>query len=230
MLLLLHALWPTACFVHLMRDGRDVCLSVRHWPKGCIVNGSFATSKDDPISTAAVWWELHVRLGRQAGNELRPELYYEIRYESLVNHPAEQCAALCNFLRLPYDDAMLRFHEGRTKTDPALSAKRAWRPLTPGLRDWRTQMSAEEVERFEAAACELLDELGYPRVVPRQRPESLERASRIRNLLAQDSNWIQIQAVPRPQTESSERPSRIPDPWPDGSPRRSLGGGDGIEA
>src|SRR5215472_1433593 len=29
---MLHALWPRARFVHLIRDGRDVCLSVANWP------------------------------------------------------------------------------------------------------------------------------------------------------------------------------------------------------
>ncbi len=51
-------------------------------------------------------------------------------------------------------------------------------------------MPAEDVERFEAAAGELLDELDYPRAVPRPQPERLESASRIRSLLAQDPNWI----------------------------------------
>jgi hypothetical protein len=150
-----------------------------------------------------------VRLGRQAGHSLGPKLYYEIRYEFLVNHPAEECAALCAFLGLPYDDAMLRFHEGRTKTDPTLNAKRAWRPITSGLRDWRSKMPAEDVERFEAAAGELLDELGYPRAVPGPRPESLERASIIRELLAQDSNWMQV--VARAQIEGPEAAYRHSD-------------------
>ncbi len=228
-LLLLHALWPTARFVHLIRDGRDVCLSMTNW-LGTHQNhpGVFSTWRNDSVFTAALWWELHVRLGREAGNLLGPELYYEVRYESMVANPEEDCAALCTFLGLPYDHAMLRFHEGRTKTDPGLDAKHAWLPITPGLRNWRSQMPTEDVERFEAAAGGLLDELGYPRAVPRCRPENLNRASRIRYLLAQDPQWIQ--AVPRPQAESTEPPSRIPDPCPEGSPRRSLGGGDGMEA
>jgi hypothetical protein len=180
---LLHRLWPKARFVHLIRDGRDVCLSVLKWSKGPIMKESFVTSKGDPVSTAGSWWESHVRFGREAGNALGPGLYYEIRYESLVSRPAQECAAVCAFLGLPYDEAMLRFHEGRTRNNPSLDAKDAWLPITPGLRDWRTQMSAEHVERFEAAAGELLDELQYARAVPHPRREYLETASRIRYLV-----------------------------------------------
>jgi len=124
---LLHTLWPKVRFVHLIRDGRDVCLSVANWPKACQADkpGSFTAWRDGPVSTIALWWDLNVRRGRQAGGSLGPRLYYEIRYESLVSHPREECASLCAFLGLRYDDAMLRFHEGRTRNGPGLSAKRA---------------------------------------------------------------------------------------------------------
>jgi len=108
---------------------------------------------------------------------------------------------------LPYDDAMLRFHEGRTKTDPGLDAKHAWLPITPGLRNWRSQMPVEDVERFEAVAGNLLDELGYPRAVPCPRPEALEHASKIRHSIAQDANWNAV--VPRGQAERPEPGARI---------------------
>jgi len=178
----LHSLWPHAKFVHLIRDGRDVCLSAISWRKASKLVSRFATWSEDPVSTAAVWWEWQVRLGREAGSSLGDELYYEIRYESLVAHPMEECAALCAFLGVAYDGAMLRFHEGRTKTDPGLGAKHAWLPPTPGLRDWRSQMPLEDVERFEAVAGDLLDELGYPRGADHLRAESLEQAATIRRL------------------------------------------------
>ena len=81
---------------------------------------------------------------------------------------------------------MLRFHEGRTRMEPGLDAKAAWAPITAGLREWRSQMPAQDVERFEAATGDLLDELGYSRAVPRPRPETLEHASRMRALLTQN--------------------------------------------
>jgi hypothetical protein len=189
----LHDLWPKARVVHLIRDGRDVCLSIANWPKAQGKNpGTFPTWKDDPVSTTALWWELNVRLGRQFGSSLRSELYYELRYESVVSHPETECVALCSFLDLPYEEAMLRFHEGKTKAEPGLSSKDAWLPVTAGLRDWKSQMPGDDIERFEAAAGERLDELGYPRAFPQPGQEQLENASRIRESFTHDPRWFRF--------------------------------------
>jgi hypothetical protein len=184
---ILHDLWPEARFVHLIRDGRDVCLSTINWKrKEEKLADLFATWRRDAISTAAMRWCWNVRLGREAGLPLGSKQYYELRYEALVHQPAEECARLCDFLGVPYADVMLRFHEGRTQDDPNLDAKKAWRPITPGLRDWRTQMPPEHQEQFEATAGDLLDELGYPRAVPRPRSEMLRQASQIQESFVQE--------------------------------------------
>jgi Sulfotransferase family len=177
----LDGLFPETRFVHIIRDGRDVALSVAAWKKGAGVARRMSTYADQPIATIALWWEWRVRLGREAGIPLGPERYCEVRYESLVADPAGECEALCRFLELPYDDAMLRFHEGRTKEDPRLDAKKAWRPVTAGLRDWRTQMAREDVERFEAAAGGLLEELGYERFACRPGRAAASVAARVRD-------------------------------------------------
>jgi Ser/Thr protein kinase RdoA (MazF antagonist) len=176
---LLHTLWPRAKFVHLIRDGREVCLSLVNWDRAPRNVGRFETWGDDPLLTAALWWKSNVRRGLESGAAVGPDLYHEVRYEELVSRPGEACAALCAFLGVPYDDAMLSFHEGRTKTTPGLSAKKAWLPPTPGLRDWRSEMVPEDLERFEAAAGDLLDELGYPRAYPQPREETRHRAAKI---------------------------------------------------
>jgi hypothetical protein len=181
----LHTLWPKARFIHLIRDGRDVCLSVMNWKKAEHSVGRYITWDQDRVSTIALWWKRRVQLGCQAGHQLGPKQYYEMRYEDLTANPETECQALCGFLAVPYDDAMLRFYEGRTKTKAGLGSKRAWLPITPGLRDWKTQMTAEDVERFEAAAGDLLDELGYARAFSRLSSEKLEHASLIRELFTQ---------------------------------------------
>lgn len=195
----LHALWPHARVIHAIRDGRDAALSFMNWSKVLQKKpGNFSTWREDPVSTAALWWELNVRCGRRASEWLDPKQYYEIRYESLLANPAKQSSALCEFLGLPYDKAMLHFHEGRKGSTSGSSVDPAWRPISAGLRDWRTQMSAEDIERFEATAGELLDELGYPRAFPHPRSECLENAAKIRNLLAQDLYRLAQPRVPVP--------------------------------
>ena len=183
---LLHTLWPAARFIHLIRDGRDVCLSMLEWPKVHPRPGNFVTWKQDPVSTAAWWWQLNVQLGRQAGQSLGPELYHELRYESLVACPRRQCEELLDFLNLSFDEAVLQFHAGQPDADPGLEKKRAGLPVTSGLRNWQYEMSAQDLERFEAIAGELLDELHYPRAVPQPGTAALEHASRIRDLLKMD--------------------------------------------
>ncbi len=179
----LHHLWPEARFVHLIRDGRDVCLSIMNWKKGARIVGRYNTWSKDSVSTIALWWKHKVSLGREAGSQLGPELYHEIRYEDLMADPEGECQALCRFLAVPFSDSMVQ-----TKTQRR-SSKRAWLPITPGLRDWRSQMSAEDVERFEAAAGDLLDELNYPRAVPNPKPAAQEHASLIHDMFTHDARF-----------------------------------------
>jgi hypothetical protein len=178
---ILHALWPRMKFVHLIRDGRDVCLSVLNWKrKVARLAELFTTWQEDPVSTAALCWERDTVSGRTQGRLLGPELYYEIRYESLVTRPEEEIERLCSFLKLSYEPAMLQFHQGRTVFEPGLSPKDAWLPITPALRDWKSQMPRDDVERFEAAAGGLLDELGYALACPSLDAVRRDRAARLR--------------------------------------------------
>jgi hypothetical protein len=195
----LHSLWPKARFVHLIRDGRDVCLSILSWDKAARASGRFHKAwESDPVAATALFWEWNVRLAREAGAALGPELYHEIRYEALVEDPSRECAKLCAFLEVPTDGAMLRSHERRRQPDPALEGRQVWLPVTPGLRDWRTQMSPHDLERFEAAAGGLLDELGYRLGTPNPSPLELERAASVRRLF---------------MTDVRDRSERLPERW-----------------
>lgn len=191
----LHRLWPRLRFLHLLRDGRDVALSVRNWDKNMKNVGRFSTWSDEPLLTTAVWWAWNVDLGRAAGRALGPALYREIAYETLVADPERGCRDIAGFLDLEYDDAMCRFHEGRVRDKEHLSAKKAWLPPTQGLRDWRSQMSPDDVELFEAAAGDLLEELGYPRQCPAPGAAARKRAASVRERFEREAPAID----PRPK-------------------------------
>jgi hypothetical protein len=151
----LAAMFPEARFVHLVRDGRDVAAS--------FMDVHFGPSD---LASAAQLWRHRVRRGRAAGANLQGR-YLECRYEELIADPEDQLRAICAFLELDYDDAMLRYHE----RDPAEVAgvgdryyhRHVAEPPTQRLRDWRTAMSRSDVLLFESIAGDQLDAFGYDR-------------------------------------------------------------------
>jgi hypothetical protein len=85
-----------------------------------------------------------------------------LRYEDLVARPEAVVRDVCDFLDLSFEPAMLDYHRDRDlEVDPNHS--RLAEPVSPGLRDWRTQMRPVDVARFEAIAGPLLGDLGYDR-------------------------------------------------------------------
>lgn len=150
----LTALFPEARFAHLIRDGRDVALALKDTSWGA----------KDPAD-AARYWQQRVTAGAEAGRELGPSRYIELRYESLIADPEPEVQRLCTFASLEYDPVML---------DHAAAARRQLnmspvadedtsllRPITSGLRDWRQQMPAADVAAFEAVAGDTLARFGY---------------------------------------------------------------------
>ena len=182
----LHGLWPHARFVHLIRDGRDTALSVMSWRKAHDLAQRFTSWQDDVVGTVALWWEWQVRLGLESAVSLGSDLYHEVRYEALVSNSPGECADVCGFLGIDYDDTMVRFHVGKIRTDPKLSAKDAWLPPTPALRDWRVGMGPDEIEQFEAVAGGLLAELGYEPGVDAVSSTARARAARTRQAFVAD--------------------------------------------
>jgi hypothetical protein len=163
----LQALFPRAKVIHIIRDGRDVALSMLEWTRqGKGPAASFALWQEEPIAVCALWWLKKVKAGLQDGTSLDPTNYIEVRYEELVANPENVLRELSNFLKLSYASEMLDYHVGKTRSEPGLSTKRSWLPVTSGLRDWRNQMNPRELELFEALAGDLLSALGYPRAFP----------------------------------------------------------------
>ena len=111
----LAARFPEAQFVHVVRDGRDVALSLLEVPWG-----------PDTLEDAARHWRRRVLEGRDAG--LPPDRYRELRYEALVADPERELRALAPWLGLEYAAAMLAY------PDRPLTVPHARAPPPPGAR------------------------------------------------------------------------------------------------
>jgi hypothetical protein len=151
----LSDLFAESCFVHLIRDGRDVALSLREIDE-------WGPSK---VAGAAKYWVEHVNAGRVSGQALGPSRYLEVRYEDLVDDPESALRSVCGFIDLPFDDCMLSYYERADQVMASIALpqhhERIRKPPTRDLRSWRTEMLAADVAAFEAIAGPLLSELGY---------------------------------------------------------------------
>jgi Sulfotransferase family len=149
---LLADLFPEARFVHAVRDGRDVAL---------------AHTDGTKIEQVAVSWKRRVGAGRVAGAALGPDRYIESRFEELIDDTEGSVRRLCDFLELSFDPQMLTYYEraGDIVSSTAVPDrhKDIFLPPTKGLRDWRRELSDDQVARFEALAGDLLQDLGYER-------------------------------------------------------------------
>jgi hypothetical protein len=143
--------FPEARFVHVLRDGRDVALS--------LLEVEWGTKS---IDEGALYWRKRVTAARRAGAELGPERYLEYKHEELLDDPEVQVRRICSFLQLEFDPSMLRYYENR-KPSRAPHMQHLVKPPTKGLRDWREQMAPQDVRIFELIAGDLLQELGYER-------------------------------------------------------------------
>jgi hypothetical protein len=95
--------FPSARVVHIIRDGRDVALSLdkRGWSR------PLPWERDKGLLAAGLYWEWIVRKGRTLGSMLQPD-YLEVRYEDLVRQPAEALEHLAVFLQHDLDYPRIR--------------------------------------------------------------------------------------------------------------------------
>lgn len=166
---LLERAVPEAHFIHMIRDGRDVALSV--WDR---------VGKEKDAAKMARLWKRRIRKARNQAEKLGH--YVEVRYEDLILETEPTLRRVATFIELDWDDAMLRYHEHSAERMsemdrdlPALASGRARPgerrldafkltsepPQVTRVKRWRTQMEPDDVQAFEDTAGDLLDELGY---------------------------------------------------------------------
>ncbi|NOT45021.1 MAG: sulfotransferase [Acidobacteria bacterium] len=140
----LNDLFPTARFVHIIRDARDVVLSMRNTPK-VLLERSWHFAAED--------WVSHVRTGQSIGAQLGPERYMEVRYETFMANPA---AVLADILAFSGPDAYAAERVARMRTELAGLVR------SNNTEKWRKLMSPGALRLVERVAGPLLLDLGYP--------------------------------------------------------------------
>jgi hypothetical protein len=155
---------PEIRFVHIIRDGRDVALSV--------LSRNFGP---ETIEEAAKLWRSRIRKARRQAPQLGH--YMEIHFEDLIRDTEGSLRRICDFIELEFDPAMLNYYEraeerlmernrkaaqGKPGKPKLKGHQLAMEPPRPDqLFKWRERMSDEDLAAYERVAGKLLAELGY---------------------------------------------------------------------
>jgi hypothetical protein len=147
--------FPEARLVHVLRDGRDVCVSLQMRARA---------AGWTPLDRAAQiqFWRRCVQQGRQLSKAARFQArVIEIRYEDLKHNPIEQTGRLLRFAGL--DDSARRIRRIVHRND-----FRRYRRTGRGqhnrkgvVGDWRKHFSPGDAALFQQLAGDMLEQCGY---------------------------------------------------------------------
>jgi hypothetical protein len=169
---LLKKTFPGARFVHILRDPRDYCLSVRRaWGKS--------------ILRAADRWQSDVAAARFDGQGAGQD-YTEIKYEELVGDPKVVLNHTCDFLGITYSDGMLDLtapveNLGRARDHVGI--------LGSNFGQFRQQLSAKEIQQVEQIAYRQMLAVGYQ---PEQADRHVPLSPIGRRFMAAYDGWASV--------------------------------------
>lgn len=166
----LHALFPHARFIHIVRDGRDVACSYRD-VASMRLTSKYAPSLPTDIVDIATDWADNVGNVLASFAAIGWDLVHEVRYEDLVADADSELERVCEFLAEPYDARMLHYHVNNREEQQEPAEFLPWKtmtlkkPTTSQIGKFHHQLAREEIQLFQKHARHLLDRYQYE-IVP----------------------------------------------------------------
>jgi len=148
---------PDALVIHIIRDGRDVALSLaqRRFIR------PFPWREREGLPGAGLYWEWIVRKGRKYGRSLGQD-YLEVQFEQLVADPRATLARLSSFLDHQLDYDRIQQVAFGSVSKPNTSFRRELSETFSPVGRWRKGLTAEQLSDMEGLIGETLAELSYP--------------------------------------------------------------------
>ena len=160
----LKASIPNALFLHIIRDGRDIALSLKKM--GGFQPLPWDRSETRSLVATALYWEWMVRNGREHGSRF-PSDYMEVHYEDLITQPRETLQRLGGFLDHDLDyDRIQSAGLGRLSESNSSFREEAGEEKINPLGRWKERLSRTDVAAIEAAVGECLEQTGYTLSLP----------------------------------------------------------------
>jgi hypothetical protein len=160
---------PDALIIHIIRDGRDVALSMakQKWIR------PFPWQDGQDVLLAGFFWEWIVSKGRVLGQEVGRD-YFEVRFEDLVNNPKETLSVLAEFIEHDLDyDRIRRVAIGSVGEPNSSFSNPSSEPFNP-IGRWKHSFTPQDLATFEKAIGHFLQSLGYSASISQEEsPSSL---------------------------------------------------------
>ena len=155
---------PNAIFLHIIRDGRDIALSLKKM--GGFTPLPWDRSETKSLVATALYWEWMVRNGREHGSRF-PLDYIEIHYEDLITNPRDVLQRVGSFLDhdLDYDRIQSAGLGRLSETNSSFREEAREQKINP-LGRWKERLSHADVAAIEAAVGECLEQTGYVLSLP----------------------------------------------------------------
>jgi hypothetical protein len=148
---------PRALFIHMIRDGRDVALSLHKekWIR------PFPWDKRQALLVAALHWLWKVNRGRRHGQLLGPD-YLEVRFEDLVTKPRTTLSRISHFVGHDLDyDRIQRNAVGTLSVSNSSFRLSTSESESKPIGRWKALLSQSDVSLLESVLGPLLLEFGY---------------------------------------------------------------------
>jgi hypothetical protein len=147
----LSQIFPAAKFIHVVRDGRDVFLSLRN-----------RDPRRNNIALAALEWKYKVLKARDSLSRLHSDRKIEVKYEEILAQPEDEIGELCKFVGVPFERGMLDYHASSGNFIGRQHSDLIFKPISmSNSGKWKAQLTPEEKQTFVCVASDCLNLLGY---------------------------------------------------------------------
>jgi len=167
-ILTIKAMFPNACFMHIVRDGRDVACSYKKLSERRI-DSPYAPRLPNKIEDIAEQWKTNIQIATKAFDTIEWENVYEIKFEDLILDTEMSLRNLCKQLGEEYDPSMLNYQvmnrEYRLEPKEFLQWKE--KTLKPPIREeagrYRSELTGQDIHIFQTIAGKQLARYSYVR-------------------------------------------------------------------
>lgn len=151
MLIKVNAISPGMKIVHIVRDIRDIMVSVNHWWNEKYLEQYFPR----------FWCNSNLYLYTVMRD--KPAQYHLVKYEDMVQAPERVVAGVSAFLGVEFQPAMLSPENRSPRYRSMPSHENIYRPIDPAVAGrHRSVLTREQLDLYERQASEALAAFGYP--------------------------------------------------------------------